>query len=91
MRGSWAGGSYHVLMSAFLAEGVAMVPDGFDRHHVTAVRQERPSEIRPHPAVMRILRDAGVADYAETDIAAPPGSRGSRRPTTRGWSRGAGG
>jgi hypothetical protein len=55
-------------MFAFLAEGMAVAPDGFDGHHVAGVRQERPSRVRTHPTVMRILLDAGVADYAQAEI-----------------------
>jgi 8-oxo-dGTP diphosphatase len=71
MRGAWARGDYHLLMFAFLADGVTAAPDGFDGHHVAGVRQHRPSCVRTHPTVMRILRDAGVADYplAEIDAA----------------------
>ncbi|MGH3925210.1 MAG: hypothetical protein ACRDTT_20510 [Pseudonocardiaceae bacterium] len=46
----------------------AVVPEGFTGHHVSAVRQTRWSEIRPHPTDMQILNDAGVADYPQADI-----------------------
>jgi 8-oxo-dGTP diphosphatase len=70
MRGEWQQGSYHFVMYVFLANEPAMVPDGFCGHHVTAVRQMRPSEVRPHPTDMRILNDAGVAGYPEGEIEA---------------------
>jgi 8-oxo-dGTP diphosphatase len=69
MRVTWARGDYHLLMFAFRAEGVAAAPpDGFYGHHVAGVRQDRPSRVRTHPTVMRILRDAGVADHPQAEI-----------------------
>lgn len=76
MRGAWADGRYHLLMFAFLAEGTAMVPDGFDGHNVGGVRQERPGRLQPHPTVMRILRDAGMADYGAAEIDAALAAEG---------------
>lgn len=40
-----------------------MVPDRFDGHHMTGVRQERWDRLEPHPTDMPILNDAGVAAY----------------------------
>lgn len=68
MRGQWAQGPYHFMMYVFLADQPALVPDGFAGHHVTAVQQMRPSEVRPHPTDMLILNDAGVADYPQADV-----------------------
>ncbi|MGH8904193.1 MAG: hypothetical protein ACRDYA_21545, partial [Egibacteraceae bacterium] len=68
LRGTWAEGTYHFVMFAFLAQDTAVVPNGFTGHHVTAVRQVRPEELLPHPTVMQILNDAGVADYPQAEI-----------------------
>lgn len=68
MRGVWEKGPYHFLMYVFRADDPVAVPPGFVGHHVTEVRQARPEEMRPHPTDMRILNDAGVADYADADI-----------------------
>ncbi len=68
IRGESAQGAYHFVMYVFLTHEPAVVPEGFTGHHVSAVRQTRWSEIRPHPTDMQILNDAGVADYPQTDI-----------------------
>ncbi|MFI9382083.1 NUDIX domain-containing protein [Kutzneria sp. NPDC052558] len=60
-------GGYHWVTSVFLAEEAA-VPDGFEGHHVSAVFQADPAEVRPHPTVMRMLVDAGVAAYSTDEI-----------------------
>jgi hypothetical protein len=36
--------------------------------HVDEVRQARPEQVVPHPMVMRILNDAGVARYDPAQI-----------------------
>jgi 8-oxo-dGTP diphosphatase len=68
MRGQWAQGPYHFMMYVFLTKEPALIPDGFAGHHVSAVQQMRPSQVRPHPTDMQILNDAGVADYPQADI-----------------------
>lgn len=68
MWGEWAQGAYHFVMYVFLAHEPAVVPDGFTGHHVSAVRQMRLSEVRPHPTDMQILNDAGVGDYPQADV-----------------------
>jgi len=70
MRGSWAKGGYHIIMFAFLSDRVAVVPEGFRGDNVGAIVQVAPQELRPHPTVMRILNDAGVASYPEEEIVA---------------------
>jgi 8-oxo-dGTP diphosphatase len=67
MRGPWVQGDYHVVMFAFRAEHAAVVPEGF-HGDVGEVVQVPPDTVRPHPTVMRILNDAGVADYPAADI-----------------------
>lgn len=68
MRGEWAQGAYHFVMYVFLAHEPAVVPEGFTGHHVSAVRQMRLSEVRPHPTDLQILNDAGVGDYPQADV-----------------------
>lgn len=70
MRGDWAEGSYHLIMFAFLSPTPARVPAGFTGDHVGAVVQADPGAVRPHPTVMRILNDAGVAGYDDAAIEA---------------------
>jgi 8-oxo-dGTP diphosphatase len=69
MRGPWAQGSYHVIMFAFVAAGPTEIPDGF-QGDVGGVMQVPPARVRPYPAVMRILNDAGAASYLPADIEA---------------------
>jgi 8-oxo-dGTP diphosphatase len=69
MRGHSAGGPYHVIMFAFLADEPVVVPahsttdDG-----VGETVQGDPALVRPHPTVMRILNDAGVSDFDPAEI-----------------------
>lgn len=67
MRGDWADGAYHILMFAFRSDQVAVVPPDFTGD-AGGVMQIRPQQLRPHPTVMRILNDAGVAAYPDDDI-----------------------
>ena len=67
MRGPWAQGDYHVVMFAFRAEQSAVVPEGF-HGDVGKIVQVPWDTVRPHPTVMRILNDAGVAGYPASDI-----------------------
>lgn len=68
MRGAWAEGVYHIIMFAFLSDTAAVVPSGFAGDHVGEVVQVAPQGLRPHPTVMRILNDAGVAVYPDDEI-----------------------
>ena len=70
MRGAWAEGAYHIIMFAFLSDRPAVVPAGFAGDHVGDVVQVAPQRLRPHPTVMRILNDAGVAAYPDKEIEA---------------------
>lgn len=67
MRGAWAEGAYHIIMFAFLSDRPAVVPAGFAGDHVGDVVQVAPQRLRPHPTVMRILNDAGVAVRLHSD------------------------
>jgi 8-oxo-dGTP diphosphatase len=62
------GDRYHFVMHVFRANEVAIVPTGFDGHHVSEVRQMHPSEVLPHPTDMQIMNDAGVSNYAQSEI-----------------------
>ncbi|MGH8905669.1 MAG: NUDIX hydrolase [Egibacteraceae bacterium] len=68
LRGAWAQGAYHLLMFAFRSEEPTAVPNGFAGHHVGAVRQARLNELRVHSTDMRILTDAGIADFEQREI-----------------------
>jgi len=57
------GPGHHFVMWAYRSEHTGVVPDRFDGHHVSAVRQERWNRLEPHPTDMPILNDAGVAAY----------------------------
>ncbi|MBX7267517.1 NUDIX hydrolase [Micromonospora sp. Llam7] len=70
LRGAWADGGYHIIMFAFLSDTPAVVPAGFEGDHVGDVVQVAPHRLRPHPTVMRILNDAGVASFADDEIEA---------------------
>ncbi|MBO4205585.1 NUDIX domain-containing protein [Micromonospora echinofusca] len=59
-------GSYHFVMFAFRAGTAIRVAAG--GHHVDGVLQAPVDEVQPHPTVMRILNDAGVARYPLRDI-----------------------
>ncbi|MEV4197451.1 NUDIX hydrolase [Micromonospora globbae] len=58
--------SYHFVMFAFRADAARRVAAG--GHHVDAVMEALVDEVQPHPTVMRILNDAGVARYTARDI-----------------------
>lgn len=66
--GQWTEGSYHLLLFGFLADRAYEVPAGFDGHNVGAVRQVRIGELPLHSTDLRILTDAGVASYSDTEI-----------------------
>lgn len=59
-------GSYHFVMFAFRAGTATRVAAG--GHHVDGVLQVAVEEAQPHPTVMQILNDAGVARYPARDI-----------------------
>ncbi|WP_223884483.1 NUDIX hydrolase [Micromonospora craniellae] len=61
-------GSYHFLMFAFHAGTATQVTAG--GHHVDGVLQAAVDDVQPHPTVMQILNDAGVAHYPARDIKA---------------------
>jgi len=60
------------------------VPAGFGGHHVAEVVQRRPSQMLPHPTVMQVLDDAGVADYPQSQIDAGLAGGGVRMVTLFG-------
>lgn len=68
IHGESAEERYHFVMHVFRANEVAIVPAGFDGHHVGEVRQMHPSEVLPHPTDMQIMNDAGVSSYAQSEI-----------------------
>jgi 8-oxo-dGTP diphosphatase len=61
-----ADGSYHFVMFAFRAGTAARVAAG--GHHVDGVMESPVHDVRPHPTVMQILNDAGVAQYPPQEI-----------------------
>ncbi|MFI6163481.1 NUDIX hydrolase [Micromonospora haikouensis] len=61
-------GSYHFVMFAFHAGTATQVAAG--GHHVEGVLQAAVDDVQPHPTVMQILNDAGVARYPVRDIEA---------------------
>ncbi|SCL35997.1 NUDIX hydrolase [Micromonospora aurantiaca (nom. illeg.)] len=61
-------GSYHFLMFAFRSGTAIQVTAG--GHHVDGVLQAAVDDVQPHPTVMQILNDAGVARYPARDIKA---------------------
>jgi 8-oxo-dGTP diphosphatase len=63
------GPGHHFVMRAYRSERVGVVPERFDGHHVSAVRQERRDRLEPHPADMPILNEAGAAAYPRELIA----------------------
>jgi 8-oxo-dGTP diphosphatase len=69
LRGRWREGSYHLITFAFLTEAPVTLPaprttDGSVGEIVQAV----PAEVQPHPTVMRVLNDAGLASFPEDRI-----------------------
>ncbi|HYS35651.1 MAG TPA: NUDIX hydrolase [Pseudonocardiaceae bacterium] len=69
MRGAWNHGAYHLIMFAFLADAHVVLPASATADHdVGEVVQGVPAAVRPHPTVMRILNDAGIADFDPTEI-----------------------
>ncbi len=68
IRGQWHKGAYHFIMFAFLAGGQTPLREGFAGDHVDGILQAVVDQVRPHPTVMRILNDAGVAGYDPADI-----------------------
>jgi 8-oxo-dGTP diphosphatase len=63
------GPGHHFIMWAYRSETIGVVPERFDGHHVSAVRQERWDRMRPHPTDMPILNEAGAAAYPRDLIA----------------------
>lgn len=63
------GPGHHFVMWAYRSERVGVIPDLFNGHHVSGVRQERWDRLEPHPTDMPILNDAGVAAYPRELIA----------------------
>jgi ADP-ribose pyrophosphatase YjhB (NUDIX family) len=61
-----ADGSYHFVMFAFRAGSAVRVAAG--GHHVDEVVQAPVHDVQPHPTVMQILNDAGMAQYRPHDI-----------------------
>jgi ADP-ribose pyrophosphatase YjhB (NUDIX family) len=57
------GPGHHFVVWAYRSQQVGLVPERFDGHHVSGVRQERWDQLEPHPTDMPILNDAGVAVY----------------------------
>ena len=77
MRGAWTQGAYHLIMFAFLADARVTLPASATADHgVGEIIQGVPAAIRPHPTVMRILNDAGVADFDPTEIDAALAAHG---------------
>jgi 8-oxo-dGTP diphosphatase len=56
-------------MFAFLADGPVPLPAGETADlGVGEVIQGEPEVVRPHPTVMRILNDAGMASFDQSEI-----------------------
>lgn len=69
MRGAWRDGTYHLIMFAFLADApVALPASNTADQGVGEVVQGDPAVVMPHPTVMRILNDAGVAAFPQATI-----------------------
>lgn len=69
MRGQSASGPYHVIMFAFLADSPVVLPARETADEgVGEIMQGDPAAVRPHPTVMRILNDAGVAHFDQAEI-----------------------
>jgi 8-oxo-dGTP diphosphatase len=69
MRGQSRSGDYHVIMFAFLAGGPVALPARTTTDQgVGEIIQGDPAVVRPHPTVMRILNDAGVARFDQAEI-----------------------
>ncbi|WP_233625013.1 NUDIX hydrolase [Actinoplanes sp. ATCC 53533] len=69
MRGQSRSGAYHVIMFAFLAGSPVAVPTlATTDEGVGEIVQGDPAVVRPHPTVMRILNDAGVARFDQAEI-----------------------
>ncbi|MBB6174528.1 8-oxo-dGTP diphosphatase [Nocardiopsis mwathae] len=65
VHGRTDGRPYRFRLHVYRALQPCTVPDGFtpDPHDVAEVGQAHPHDILPHPAYMRILNDAGLADF----------------------------
>jgi len=69
MRGHSRSGAYHVVMFAFLAGSPVALPARTTTDQgVGEIVQGDPAVVRPHPTVMRILNDAGVARFDQAEI-----------------------
>jgi 8-oxo-dGTP diphosphatase len=78
MHGEWTEGKYHLIMFAFRAQAPCVIPADFSGHHVGEIVQRHTRDVVPHPTVMQILNDAGVADYPQSEIDAGLASGGVR-------------
>lgn len=62
------GPDHHFVIWAYRSKHILQVPEGFQGHHVTGIRQAPWSAVEPHPTDMPILNDAGAAAYAQEMI-----------------------
>lgn len=65
VRGGDGGTGHHRHLHVFRALQPYPVPEGFDPGEAGGVGQVHPRDVLPHPAHMRVLNDAGLADYDE--------------------------
>lgn len=70
LRGTWAEGPYHLIMLAFAMDAIRTIPAGFVGDNVDGVRLARVGELPLHATDLRILTDAGAAEFDEATIAA---------------------
>lgn len=68
MRGTWSGGLYHLLMLSFRAEGSGAIPAEFEGHNVDGARWAVLGDLPLHSTDLRILTDAGLADFSDAEI-----------------------
>jgi 8-oxo-dGTP diphosphatase len=69
MRGHWTGGDYHIMMMGFTGTAEGEIPPDFVGDGVGAVRWAYPDELPLHSTDLRILTDAGVAQFSDEQIA----------------------
>lgn len=70
MRGTWSGGSYHIMMLGFRGAASGEIPPDFRGDGVGEVRWAFAHELPLHSTDLRILTDAGLAAFTDAEIAA---------------------
>jgi 8-oxo-dGTP diphosphatase len=68
IRGDWNQSTYHFMLLAFHSRTEQLIAPDFSGHNVNGVRQVRVGDLPLHSTDLRILTDAGIAQFDEAEI-----------------------